>query len=324
MKRVLCSVLALMLSVLVIFGMTACGEKGETKPDQPSSQPVETVPEADGALHAEITDDKHFMQFELFHSFGNDEYEDYMLWCEAEMTDFYIVGLIPDTENWVTDGVKLFEKDKITPNESVNYMRMVPEGFPAEAVVYTANGKTYMYAIGYNGRDGGISLMEIDRLFVDSEAAPTEETTTTTEATTTTTTTTTKATTTTTAASSEIMTEIYWVSEDLDIFVRETTIESDSKWHVWKALKSLNKQIPTKCSLISGEMVKGRNGIMELNFSSEFMDIGTSMKGRPVLEAIANTYITTYDLQAVRFMVEGEYLESAICGYAEEFAYTAC
>lgn len=315
MKRVLCSFFALLLSVLMIFGMAACGEKEENKPEE---QPAVSVPAADGTLHAEITDDKHFAQFDIFHTYGNDEYEDYMLWCEAEMTDFYIVGLFPDAENWITDGVKLFEKDKITPKEAVNYIRMVPEGFPAEAVVYTAGGKTYMYAISYNGRDGGIALIEIDQLFVDTEPSQEETTTTTT------TTTTQKTTTTTKATSAEVMVEIYWVSDDLSIFVREMTIESDSKWHVWKALKSLNSQIPTKCSLISGEMVLGRNGVMELDFSEEFMDVANSMTGRPVLEAIANTYIMTYDLQAVRFMVEGKYIETAICGYAEEFAYTDC
>lgn len=320
MKRLLIVFTALVLCFVTVFSLAACDEETEAPVTSvPNEAPAVSTPAADSTLHAEITEDVHFKQFDVFYSFGNDEYEDYMLWCEAEMTDFYIVGLIPDTENWITDGVKLFEKDRITPKEAVNYMRMVPEGFPSDAVVYTANGETFMYAIGYNGRDGGISLIEIDRLFVDPEAGVSEETTTTTEATTTTT----KATTTTTA-STEIMAEIYWVSDDLSIFVREMTIESDSKWHVWKALKSLNKQIPTKCSLISGEMVKGRNGIMELDFSEEFMEVGNSMKGRPVLEAIANTYITTYDLQAVRFKVEGKYLESAICGYAEEFAYTEC
>ncbi len=328
MKRTLSRIIALLLCLLTLFSVAACGGKDESdggkQASAPSDPPAVSTPAANGALHADITDDKHFKQFDIFYAYGDDEYEDYMLWCEAEMTDFYIVALHPDTEQWVTDGVKLFEKDKITPKEAVNYICMVPEGFPAEAVVYTANGKTYMYAIGYNGRDGGISLMEIDRLYVDADSA---KTTTTTAATTTTkekTTTTTKATTTTTEADPSVMVEIYWVSDDLDIFAQEVTIQSDSKWHVWLALKTLNKQIPSKCSLKSGNMVKGRNGIMELDFSEHFMKVGSSMTGRPVLQAIANTYIMTYDLQAVRFLVEGEYLETAICGYAEEFAYTDC
>ncbi len=323
MKRTFKRITALLLCLIMILSVAACGGKDESEGGKqastPSAPPVVTTT-ADGTLIAEITEDKHFMQFDIFYTFGDDEYEDYVLWCKAEMTDFYIVALHPDTEQWVTDGVKLFEKDKITPKEAVNYIRMVPEGFPSDAIVYTANGKTYMYAVGYNGRDGGISLIEIDRLIVDPDAFTTTTTTTTT---TKKKTTTTKATTT-TAKSTEEMMEIYWVSDELAIYAREMTIESNSKWHVWKALKSLNKQIPSKCSLLSGDMLKGKNGIMVLDFSAEFMDVITSMKGRPVLEAIANTYIINYDLQAVRFTVDGEYVESAICGYAEEFAYTEC
>ncbi len=324
-------IIAAILCILILLTVSACGEKPETPtvsdPTPPvqngqdisetteTDAPVSSEPqkednekkdEASPLLQTAITDDEHFARFSKFYPFGDDPIEDYVMWCDAGMTDFYVLGIYYGDEGYITDGKHLFDVPSVKPDEAINYMRMVPEGMPTDAVVYTANGKTYTYAVTYNGRDGGIYLSEIENLTVDPDfKAPSFDEPESADE----------------PSSEGFMAEIYWVNDDLEVFAREMTVESDSKWHVWKALKSLNSQIPSKCSLLSGTMVKGRNGIMELDFSKEFKDIG-GMTGRPVLEAIANTYITAYDLQAVRFMVEGEYLESAICGYSEEFAYT--
>ncbi len=339
MRSILHGIAAVMLCLAILLTLSACGSKTEVpsyptlgsdptssqplpessehEPSQPeasepetssseASQPAQTVtddPDASPLLHTDITTDELLKKFKNVYPVGSDEYENYVFWCEAVMTDFCIVNIFYDEDGWVTDGKRIFEKEKIAPSEAVNYIRMVPEGFPCDAVIYTAKGKTYMYAIGYNGRDGGISLMEIENLVVDPDyKAPSFDDPET--------------------ETDGVLIEAFWVSDDIEVFAREFTIESDSKWHVWKALKQLNKHIPTKCSLLSGEMVKGRNKVMALDFSAELNSIDGTRYGRALLQAIANTYITTYDLSAVRFKVEGKYFENSICGYSEEFGYT--
>ena len=331
MRTICKSITSLILCIIMLLSIVGCTTTAESKPEEDLSLPQQPV--VSGELHADIATDELMSKFGLIYSFGSDEYENYIFWCEAEMTDFYIVELYPDVEMWTTNGIHLFDAEKIAPNEAINYRRTVPEGFPTDAVVYTALGTTYMYAIGYNGRDGGITLVEIDRLFVDgnqatdntSDSADTEAVTTTSTTTTTkTTTTTTKATTTTTTAtaSSEFMAEIFWVSNTGEVFPREMTIESNSKWHVWKALKQLNEAIPTSCSFLGSETIKGRNGVVVLDFSDDLLLLEDFEHGHLILQAIANTYIEAYGWNAIRFKVEGEYLDNTICGYSEEFGYT--
>ena len=324
MRTIRKSITSLILCIIMLLSIVGCTTTAESKPEEDLSLPQQPV--VSGELHADIATDELMSKFGLIYSFGSDEYENYIFWCEAEMTDFYIVEIYPDVERWTTNGVHLFDAEKIAPNEAINFRRTVPEGFPTDAVVYTALGTTYMYAIGYNGRDGGITLVEIDRLFVDGNQAPDnvydsaapETTTTTTK------TTTTKATTTTTTAtaSSEFMAEIFWVSNTGEVFPREMTIESNSKWHVWKALKQLNEAIPTSCSFLGSETIKGRNGVVVLDFSDDLLLLEDFEHGHLVLQAIANTYIEAYGWNAIRFKVEGEYLDNTICGYSEEFGYT--
>ncbi len=325
MRKGIAFFLALCMCAALLSMAVGCNG-GVNQPTVPSlpSPPPPAENTSNPIIHADVTGEELLGRFGIVHTFGNDEFEDYILWCEAEMTDFYIVALDPNAEGWSSNGEKLFEAAKIATNEAINYKRMVPEGFPSDAIVYTANGTTYMFAVSYNGRDGGITLIQIDRLNIGPSTSTSAESTPITEKTTEKTTAKTTATTTTTAASEEFMAEIFWVSDDLSIFAREMYVESSSKWHVWKALKSLNKQIPSKCSLLSAETVLGRNGVLVLDFSKEFEDIANSMTGRVVMEAIANTYISAYDLTAVRFTIEGQYFENAICGYAEEFGYTDC
>ena len=334
MRTICKSITSLILCIIMLLSIVGCTTTAESKPEEDLSLPQQPV--VSGELHADIATDELMSKFGLIYSFGSDEYENYIFWCEAEMTDFYIVELYPNIEKWTTNGIHLFDAEKIAPNEAINFRRTVPEGFPTDAVVYTALGTTYMYAIGYNGRDGGITLVEIDRLFVDgnqaldnvSDSAAPETTTTTTKTTTTKTTTikttTTKATTTTTTAtaSSEFMAEIFWVSNTGEVFPREMTIESNSKWHVWKALKQLNEAIPISCSFLGSETIKGRNGVVVLNFSDDLLLLEDFEHGHLILQAIANTYIEAYGWNAIRFKVEGEYLDNTICGYSEEFGYT--
>ena len=320
MRTIRKSITSLILCIIMLLSIVGCTTTAESKPEEDLSLPQQPV--VSGELHADIATDELMSKFGLIYSFGSDEYENYIFWCEAEMTDFYIVELYPNIEKWTTNGIHLFDAEKIAPNEAINFRRTVLEGFPTDAVVYTALGTVYMYAIGYNGRDGGITLVEIDRLFVDGNQATdnTSDSADTEAVTTTSTTTTTKTTTTTT--SSEFMAEIFWVSNTGEVFPREMTIESNSKWHVWKALKQLNEAIPTSCSFLGSETIKGRNGVVVLDFSDDLLLLEDFEHGHLVLQAIANTYIEAYGWNAIRFKVEGEYLDNTICGYSEEFGYT--
>ncbi len=321
MKKLIIAMAAMLLCLCMALVCAACTDTTPDPIDPPPGndtvQPGDDVQEtpASGELLTAVTSDDLLDRFEVVYVYGNDEIEDYLFWCEADITELYIVGLDGDADGWVTNGEHRFDLGQLKAGEALNYKRMVPEGFPLEAVIYTANGQTYRYAIGYNGRDGGISLVEIDSLFVIPDNAgdtTAEETTTTT------------AKTTTTTASTEVMAAIYWVAEDMNIFAMERTIESDSKWHVWKALKIVNELIPSDCSLLSADMLQGRDGIMVLNFSESFEQIPTTMHGRRLMLAIANTYVEFYEINAVRFQIEGEYFENEFCQYAEEIGYTDC
>jgi len=322
MKNKIRNLLLVFVCLLMVCLVSACNTSDTSGGNTDASQPVNNTPPVNVQLNTAVYTEGCTAKFEVVYVYGNDEIESYILWCDAEVTDFHIVGVTNNDGKWTTNGVRLLEIETLKTNEVLVYNQMVPEGMPMEAVIYTANGVTYRYAIGYNGRVGGIDLIEIDRLYVVADGADESEENTTTAATTTTSASATTAATTTVAVPEDFMTTIYWVSEDDSIFPREMTIESNSKWHVWKALKNLNKDyIPSKCSLISGDMLLGRDGIMVLNFSSDFSDVTTAMNGRLVLQAIANTYVETYDINAVRFQIDGDYFETAVCGYAEEFGY---
>lgn len=192
MKKAFIKLTFLAMCILLILSVTACAEKqpempdaipdapvvsepvqpAVTETDKPEPAPeVDPVPDDDASpvIQSAVTDDEHFARFDDFLVFGDDEIEDYILWCDVEMTDFYITNIYYDEDGWLSDGKHLFDAETVPVGTAINYLRMVPEGFPTDAVIYTANGRIYMYAIGYNGRDGGISFMEIDKLTVDPD-----------------------------------------------------------------------------------------------------------------------------------------------------------
>lgn len=316
MKKTIVRITSILMCILMLFTFAAC-DTG-TQPPAGGEDDSNNVTPANPELLTAVATDEILDRFGIIYSYGNDPYEENVFWCEAEMTDVYIVGVMMVQDGAITDGKHRFDAASVKPGEAIHYKAMVPEGMPAEAIVYTANGNTYMYAISYNGRDGGISFITIDKLIVDAAQYDSFYTTTTTTATTTKTTTTT-----TTTESTEMMIQVYWLNDELTVFVKEVTIESDSKWHVWKALKQSNEYIDKNASLLSAEMVKGRNGVMELDFSEEFYSFRYSMIEYVLLECIANTFIEAYDLEAVRFKVEGKYYESDNCPAGIDFTYNS-
>lgn len=313
MKNTLKRAAALLLCAVLLFSFAAC-TPGVQPPAGGENNEGDSTP-ANPELLTAVASDEVLDRFGIIYSYGSDPYEENVFWCEAEMTDVYIIGIMMVQDGAITDGVHHFDAACVKPGEAIHYKAMVPEGYPAEAIVYTANGETYMYAIAYNGRDGGVSLITIDKLIVDAEEYDSLVNPTTT------TTTKTPTTTTTTTESTEMMIQVYWLNDELSVFVKEVTIESDSKWHVWRAIKQANEYIDRNASLLSAEMLKGRNGVMELDFSEEFYSFRYSMIEYVLLECIANTFIEAYDLEAVRFKVEGEYYESDNCPAGIDFTY---
>lgn len=310
MKKAFLRITSVFLCVVMLFSLFACTKTPE---DTAVSSSVINNTDASGELKTAILNDENTKNFNLLYTYGNDEIESYLFWCDLEMTNLYIVKVMATEENWLTDGIHLYEQASVKPNEAINYKQMVPEGMPVEAVLYTAGGKNYAYAIAYNGRDGGIDLMEINGLTVDADEFNSRQPSYEEEP---------EVTTTTPAPSTEMMVEVYWVSEDFEVFAKEMTIESESKWHVWKALKLSNQYIPRDCSLLDFAPLKGREGVLELNFSESFNQIKGSMVEYLLLQAIANTFINAYDLIAVRFKVEGEYYQSDNCPAGIDFEFT--
>lgn len=316
MKKKIFALVSLLLCAVLLCSCSQPAVQPLPQQEQQDEIPQTETETASAQLCTAVAVEGSTAEFEVVYIYGSDPYEKYLFWCEKEITDFCIVGLAFDSEGWTTDGVRRLEIETLSPGEAVYYNMMVPEGAPAEAVMYNCDGERYMYAISYNGRDGGISLIEIDTLAVGGEILPTTASNQTPP---------TEAQTATTAAAVEIMAEIYWLNLDtFEIFAKEMTIESDSKWHVWRAVKLENASvIPAECGLIDARI--DEEGVLALNLTSSFDEIKnkSTMCERLILSAIANTFIQVYDLTAVQFLVEGEYYRSPNCEAGEKFTYLA-
>lgn len=307
MENLVIKAVALLFALSMLLGLSACSI-GEQPPQYDSA--ADAV--ANYELQTCIADDETLGNFDILYSYGDDPYEENLFWCDADIYNVYIIGIMLGSDEAYTDGFHLFDVSLLRSGEGIYYKRTVPEGYPTEAIVYTANGNTYIYAIAYNGLYGGISLIELDQLIVDADKYAD-------------------------ALSFESSTDIasstdtrgilvYWCDgeysgEKYNIYTSKVTVESESKWHVWKAIKQANCFISSNCSLLSADPLDGNDNILVLNFSDRFYNIKESELELTLLHCIANTYIEAYELEAVIFMVDGEYYQTAHCEPGEQFTF---
>lgn len=89
---------------------------------------------------------------------GGEYVENSYVWCDAEMTGFECISVeMQEDGSFVKTGTHSYI-ESVKPGEAVYVTIELPEIIPNDAFVYTAGGTEYIWLIGYNGRDGGMSL----------------------------------------------------------------------------------------------------------------------------------------------------------------------
>ncbi|MBE6753114.1 MAG: hypothetical protein E7559_01970 [Ruminococcaceae bacterium] len=296
----------LLLTLLLIAALSGCVKQENTSPETPTATnapAVQVIGELHTAEAAKIGD----RTFTRIHTFGEDEYESYYVWHDNDMdaVKLYSVEYSIDDDCAYNCGV-IYELERLPAGEGLLLNIMVPEGFPNTMLSYDIGGQHYDWLLGYNGRDGGISFIEQSGGLPYAPTQPTE-TTTTTQAT----------------EPQGVMFSIYLMDDNAEhLLCREMTIESDSAWHAWAALKQLNPCIPAKAYLNSFTL-NGADGTLDLNDGIYAAQLGSGPEAL-MLQAIANTFIENYNLERLYITVDGSTYESGHAILDEPFTYMPC
>ena len=293
-------IIAALLAVIMLLTLVGCKKDEQpTAPVAPDNAPVSAQ------LHTAVTSELTDRKFATVYTFGTDEYESYMFWNDVPMTNVGLIGLEYDADYNNIIGYELLCKwDSVASGDALQLNIMIPEGMPNSAFSFTTQGNSCTYILGYNGRDGGISLMPCD--YLDPTALPANTSAPTTglplpQQT--------HPVTTTAADNQGIMFTIYLIDDNAEnILCREMTIESRSAWHAWAALKQLNPCIPIKASLKSFT-INGKVGTLDLSKDILSANVGSSVEVL-MLQSIANTYIENYGIEELYITIDGGVYES--------------
>ncbi len=89
--------------------------------------------------------------------------EENLIWWNCDVYDIIIYELEWD-ENYetVVGGNIVYGQYDCTPDDAILLRAYIPEIIPSHGMSVTVNGERYHWALCYNGRDGGLSFMEID------------------------------------------------------------------------------------------------------------------------------------------------------------------
>lgn len=100
--------------------------------------------------------------FDKVYTWGNYGYERNYVWSNKPIYNVSLLYIASDTElEWDLGRESEYTLEVLMPGEAVCLDIMVPEGFPSHAFCYEYEGEKHIMAIGYNGRDGGITFSEI-------------------------------------------------------------------------------------------------------------------------------------------------------------------
>lgn len=261
-------------------------EPATTQEPVPTQESIPTQKPASHLLQTAIYLESSYEDFDTIHCWGDYGYEQNLVWCALPIRNLQLLAIdSEDAQNWVTDGITLYHLDTLNPGEAVNLNIMVPEGMSNRALAYECEGKSYTYGIGYNGRDGGISLFPIDlaiRSTPEETAPPTEN--------------------------HEAFPAVIYTVTDKDggakLLRTEAAAQSNSAWHVWKLLKEHNTLIPGGAYLNSFE-IDGDTGYLDLAEGIYAANVGSEYELFLII-SIANTFIETYDLDDLYLSVNGE------------------
>lgn len=135
------------------FMLSGCGDSGKT--DVQTADPTLMVTD-----YAEVKDG----QFKTLYSYGSGA-EEYVFWCKSGMdrVGFFPVGYDDAAGKLYRAGEATVVTLNVSANDGVLAKIDVPEVIPNLGIEYDACGGTFCYAIAYNGKDGGISLVPLER-----------------------------------------------------------------------------------------------------------------------------------------------------------------
>ncbi len=285
MKRIALLIIAALLLMLCGCAQNAAPADSIDPSDNAEITPTDTVVESpDPVLQTEIADGTNENRFECVHHVGDYGYEQNLIWCERKIENVTIIPIeSEDAYTWYTDCTVVFAFDELLPSEAIKLDMMVPEGFPSHAISYYADGVRYVYSIGYNGRDGGISFSEIE--LVEKPKTAESET-----------------------AETQFNAYIYaieGVDGEIKLVPEETAVESNSAWHVWAALKECNSDYIPKTAYLNSFTVDGAEGTLDLSAGIYSANLGSMFEAK-MLEAITSTYIKTYGIEKLYITVDGD------------------
>ncbi len=290
-------ILILLITALTAY-LCACnpGDK-DTSQDQPASDLSDSSHLTDGevsddevnlALKTAITSEADLSQFEYIYHWGDYGYEQNLIWCTKPITDVSVISVFSENAiTWYSDQTPLYSLETLSPGEAINLDMMIPEGMPNRAFCFSADGTRYTYALVYNGRDGGISLVEIG---IDGDLTQSQSQ----------------------YAPDGFTACIYVVEETANANVvlekNNYTLESSSAWHVWSKLKQLNSIIPANAYLNSFD-IDGDTGYLDMAEGIYAANVGSEYESK-MIQAISNTFLETYNLSEIYLTVNGSAYES--------------
>lgn len=279
-----------LFALLLVLSLLLCGCGPDAEPQQPTepSQPGEVIPQQTLPLEQEpdptpktaIATQETAAAFSDFFTWGEDDYEQNLVWWEVDVTNLGLITVTWEEDIWYSDMTYVQSLESLSVGQVLNLNIMIPEGIPSHALVYEFAGQTYCYALGYNGRDGGLSLMEIQPVL--REATPQE------------------------------VRGIVYVVEDregnAEAIPMEVTLESESAWHLWAAVKEHNPMIPATAYLNSFRVEEGI-GYLDLDPGIYAANVGSSFEAA-MLSAISGSFKDTYGVTELYITVDGETYES--------------
>ncbi|MBQ9993219.1 MAG: hypothetical protein IJP17_00725 [Clostridia bacterium] len=178
--------LFVLCTAIVILSLSACMKDGESLPrvttptdissasdafisntDTVSSsadaeETLEQQMQGSPVMHTMMASEGWESGFTQIHRYGSDGYEINVLWCDCDISNVKLLPIDMDLESARICGVgePVFELSELKAGEAIELDVYVPEIIPTHAISYTAGDTEYFFMICYNGRDGGISLVE--------------------------------------------------------------------------------------------------------------------------------------------------------------------
>ena len=251
-----------------------------TQPEQtvtdPTQKPTDPTPKpADPTPKTAVTTQEKAAEFTDFFSWGMDSEEENLVWWDVEVQNVQCICVFPEGDIWYTDETVVDSLEKLLPGQVLNLEMMIPEGAPSHAIRYEYQGQTYCYALGYNGKDGGIAFVQIEPQL-----------------------------------RTQVSATVYVVADRDGQAVAdpvEVTVESSSAWHLWAAIKEHNSVIPANAYL-NRFTVEGDTGYLDLDPGIYAANVGASFEA-VMLEAIAMSFKDSYGVSQLYITVDGEVYE---------------